>query len=175
MILKIAVFVSATLFLLAFTIVGQRKKRIWAWARFLLFELNIILILINLKYWFADPLSPRQIISWLFLAVSLFLVLHGVRLLIAGGKPEGYFEQTTELVTRGVYRFIRHPMYGSLFYLTVGAVLKNMSPLVLALGLLSIASAVATARIEERDNLEKFGPDYGEYMKGTRMFVPFIF
>ena len=171
----VIIFGLATLVLLVFTSVGQKKKRIWTWARFLLFELNVALILLNLKYWFADPLSPRQIISWIFLAASLFLVLHGVRLLIAQGKPEGDFEQTTELVTSGVYRFIRHPMYGSLFYLTVGAVLKNMTPLVLALGLLSIASALATARIEERDSLKKFGPAYKEYMKGTRMFVPYVF
>lgn len=164
-----------TIFLLIFTIVAQREKRAWAWARFILFEMNLALILINLAYWTTDPFSPLQIVSWVVLAASLFMLFQGVWLLITRGKPKGYFERTTELVSTGIYRFIRHPMYASLFYLTVGTVLKNPSLVTCALGLVSIAAAIATARIEERDNLTKFGPAYEEYMQGTRMFVPFAF
>jgi protein-S-isoprenylcysteine O-methyltransferase Ste14 len=34
---------------------------------------------------------------------------------------------------------------------------------------------VATARVEEGENLVRFGREYGEYMKRSRRFVPFLF
>jgi len=32
-----------------------------------------------------------------------------------------------------------------------------------------------TARVEERENIERFGEQYRQYMKKSRMFIPFIF
>jgi len=34
---------------------------------------------------------------------------------------------------------------------------------------------VRTARVEEAENIRFFGPAYEEYMKRTKMFVPFLF
>ncbi len=175
MIAKSIVFGLITLSLLIFTAVAQKERRTWAWARFFLFELNLALILVSLEYWILDPFSPIQIASWIVLSASLYLVFTGVLLLILKGKPDGHFERTTELVESGIYRFIRHPMYASLVYLTVGAVLKNPSLLTLILGILSLTAAIFTARIEEKDNLAKFGQAYRGYMAKTKMFIPFIF
>ncbi len=175
MTLRLIIFGVVTIFIIVATLTDIRVNKYWAGARFFLFLFNLALVLINLPYWTVEPLSPPQIVSWIFLLASLFMLFHGVVLLILKGKPDGQFERTTELVTSGVYRFIRHPMYASLVYLTLGAVLKNPKPLVLVLGLFSLAAAFATARLEEKDNLAKFGVTYAEYMRGTRMFVPFIF
>jgi protein-S-isoprenylcysteine O-methyltransferase Ste14 len=43
-----------------------------------------------------------------------------------------------------------------------------------ALALAATASWVATARYEERFNIDRFGVAYSENMKRTRMFVPFL-
>jgi len=37
------------------------------------------------------------------------------------------------------------------------------------------AFLIATARVEEAENLRKFGADYAVYMKSTKMFIPFLF
>jgi protein-S-isoprenylcysteine O-methyltransferase Ste14 len=37
------------------------------------------------------------------------------------------------------------------------------------------AFLIATAKVEETENLEKFGSDYAVYMKTTKMFIPFLF
>jgi protein-S-isoprenylcysteine O-methyltransferase Ste14 len=37
------------------------------------------------------------------------------------------------------------------------------------------AFITAAAKVEERENLRKFGADYAEYMKSTKMFIPFVF
>ena len=175
MTLKLIIFGAVGVFVIYTTLTDIRVNRSWALARSLAFLLNLALVLINLPYWGVEPFSPVQIVSWIFLGASLFMLFHGIVLLVKKGKPEGQFERTTELVTSGVYRFIRHPMYASLVYLTIGIVLKNPSLPVLVLGLFSLAAAYATARLEEKDTLAKFGPSYAEYMKGTRMFVPFVF
>ena len=173
--IKTVILAGVTVFLLIVTIVGARENRTWAWARFAAFELNIFLIVLNAEFWFADPFSTLQLVSWFFLIVSIGLVALGVYLLKTMGKPDGHFERTTALVTDGIYRFIRHPMYASLFYLTIGACLKRPTLPVIVLGIAAIIAATITAKIEEKDSLVKFGDDYREYMKKTKMFAPYIF
>jgi len=37
------------------------------------------------------------------------------------------------------------------------------------------AFLVATARVEEMENLQKFGNNYVTYMNETKMLIPFLF
>ncbi len=37
------------------------------------------------------------------------------------------------------------------------------------------AFLTATARVEEAENLDKFGDQYAAYMKTTKIFIPFLF
>jgi len=171
---RLIILAAATIFLLIVTIVGHRGKRAWAWARFAAFELCLALVLINAPFWFKNPFSPLQLLSWLILAAAIFLVLRGVLLLQFRGAPEGHFERTTTLVTTGTYSYLRHPMYASLFYLAWGAFLKNMTGPALLLALAATAAAYFTARIEEKDSLVKFGEEYRDYMKRTKVFIPYV-
>jgi len=41
----------------------------------------VALILLNVEYWFWNPFSLQQILSWIFLIASAFLVVHAVHLL----------------------------------------------------------------------------------------------
>ena len=70
--------------------------------------------------WFDAPGSPVQIVSWVAFALSIYLAIAGFMLLRNRGKPQGHFEYTTVLVTDNVYRYVRHPMYASLFLLATG-------------------------------------------------------
>ncbi len=40
---------------------------------------------------------------------------------------------------------------------------------------LCAASLVATARMDERENINFFGGEYVEYMMHSKMFIPFVF
>ena len=105
---------------------------------------------------------------------SLFLVAHGFYLLRVIGKPSGYIENTTVLVKRGAYRYIRHPLYASLLWFAWGVFFKSPSLVGGALALVATGSLMATARVEEGENLRKFGAEYAAYMKETKLFVPFL-
>jgi len=83
-------------------------------------------------------------------------------------------EKTSKLVTVGLYRYIRHPMYSSLLFLGWGMYFKSPSWLDLVLVLLCTFFLIATARMEESENIKFFGSEYVDYMKRTRMFIPFV-
>ena len=91
------------------------------------------------------------------------------------GRPEGGIERTTTLVTTGVYRYIRHPLYASLLYGALGVFLKHPSITAGALTLVTGIFTFLTAWVEEREMLSKFGADYATYMKRTTRFLPFVF
>jgi len=52
---------------------------------------------------------------------------------------------------------------------------KSPSWLDIGLAILCTFFLVATSRVEERENIKYFGDEYVEYMKLTKMFVPFVF
>lgn len=158
--------------LLGFTLLRPQPYR---FPRFMSFEALLTLIFWQAGSWFKDPFSVRQIFSWACLLGSVGLALQGFFLLRTRGNPEGDLEQTTSLITSGVYRYIRHPLYCSLALLGVGAFLKQLSwP-----GVVLLAAVLGgldwTARIEERHNLERFGDPYLSYCEGTKRFIPFLY
>lgn len=155
--------------------------RFFAWECILgLFFLNFI----SLEQWFGDPLSVHQIVSWVLMFSSLVPVAFGMRRLRTHGKPDAgrsgdetliWIEKTTRLVTTGVFRYIRHPLYSSLLLLAWGVFFKHPSWLASGLALGAAAFLLATAKVEEAENIRYFGSAYRDYMQHTRLFIPFVF
>jgi protein-S-isoprenylcysteine O-methyltransferase Ste14 len=164
---------SLLLLILAWPTLRTRSPR--GVLRFLLFEAVLGLIVLGAPTWFLDAFSWRQILSWVLLAASLALALEAFVMLHRFGAPTGGIETTRQLVDRGVYRRMRHPLYFSLFLLGAGAWLKH--PDVWG-GLMLLALAglvIATARIEEEENLQRFGEAYRAYRSRTWRFLPWVY
>ena len=150
--------------------------------RFFSWECIIVLFVINYEHWFKEPFSPKQVVSWLLLIISAWFVTEAaVRLKRA--RKQGIvrvddklfrFEKTTELVTSGIFRYIRHPMYSSLLLLAWGIWLKQPLAATLPAALLASWLMWLTAKRDERECIEWFGDSYREYMTRTKRFVPFI-
>ena len=79
------------------------------------------------------------------------------------------------MVTTGIYRFIRHPLYSSLLYLAWGAFFKDLSWFSGILAFLATVFLYLTARADEAECIRYFGSDYLEYRKHTKLFIPFLF
>lgn len=133
--------------------------------RFFAFESIIGLVLLNVEYWFLNPLSARQLLAWTFLAASLVLVLHGFQLLRTIGQPKDDLEETTQLITKGASPYIRHPIYCSFLLGCVGVFLKRPSFIGLILFLILSGFVFLTGKVEEEENIQRFGEEYGVYMK----------
>jgi len=150
--------------------------------RFLSWECIIWLFASNYRYWFVDPAGVKQVFSWIFLVVSAYVVLAGVILMKREGRPGRAgkqkslyrFEETSRLVDTGIFKYIRHPLYSSLLFLTWGIFLKNTTLVLLIISILSSVFLLITALIDEKECIEYFGDEYRLYMKRSRMFVPFL-
>lgn len=185
--IRFALFVVATLALARVSRRPLREPASHGFSRFFAWVAIVGLVLMNFRgvgAWFADPLSPRQIASWILLFGSLFLLVPAVALLRGRGRPGSEareedtlyaFEKTKELVTTGIYRWVRHPMYASLLWLAWGVFLKRPSAAALVLAVLATGLLWLTARAEEREDIAYFGDAYLAYMRRTRRFVPFLF
>jgi protein-S-isoprenylcysteine O-methyltransferase Ste14 len=167
--------ISGTVIIVLFSwFLSLRFKRYHGIARFFAFESVFILVLLNYKVWFTNPFSPVQLVSWILLILSAYVVITGYMLLKRKGKPDSNFENTSLLVKSGIYGYIRHPLYLSVFLLGTGIMLKNPEKVQLVLGIVNLIAVYITARMEENEMIAKFGDQYRIYMKETKMFIPFI-
>ena len=173
--IEFIIFVLASSGIVALSWSSLGDHRTHGFYRFFAFETLLVLVLSNVHHWYFDPLSFSQIVSWIFLVCSLILAVHGFYLLRVIGKPRGDFENTTQLVIVGAYKYIRHPLYGSLVLLTWGIFFKDRTLLGFLLSAVTSLFLYAAARVEESENSAKFGNEYERYMKSTRMFIPFLF
>jgi len=188
-VIRLIIFLLASAGLAAVSWRSLKASRSHGFARFFAWEALAALILLNAPAWFTNPFGPRQIIAWMLLFGSIPVAIHGFWLLKQIGKPHSQpggvasaadavnfaFENTTTLVTIGAYQYIRHPLYASLLILGAGAWLKDIStPATLLFGIL-VGCLYMTARQEEDENQARFGQSYTEYMRKTRMFIPYLF
>ena len=169
------IFVIGSAVILWVSIPSLRQPGSHGFYRFFAWEAILGLFALNLRDWFVNPFAWYQIASWILLVTSLISVVYGVILLRTVGKPTDELEATTRLVTKGIYRIIRHPLYASLLYLAWGIFFKSPALLDGCLAVVATAFLYATARADETECLVKFGDEYSHYMKKTKMFVPFIF
>jgi len=173
--MNIAALITGTILIILFSwSFSIKHKRYHGIPRFFAFESIYLLVLLNIKVWFHDPFSLHQIISWILLILSAYVGLAGFLLLKRRGKSTGNFENTTILIKSGVYSLIRHPLYFSLFLLGTGVMMKDPDLPALILGVINLIAVYLTAMTEEKEMVEKFGEPYREYMKETKMFIPFI-
>jgi protein-S-isoprenylcysteine O-methyltransferase Ste14 len=184
MIIKIIAFAVISAFFVHVSRESLRAPGSHGFYRFFAWEIMLVLVLWNVDSWFQNPLSWYQVISWSLLIACCVPLFIGVRSLVRQGKPqEGRagepqllaFEKTTNLVTTGVYHYIRHPLYSSLLMLAWGIFFKLPSVPGGALVLLATAFLLATAKADEAECIRFFGPAYEAYRKQTKMFVPFLF
>ena len=150
--------------------------------RFFSWECIAWLLVSNYRFWFANPFSIGHIFSWIFLCFGAYLVIAGVIWLKKAGKPAKTrdeealfeFEKTSKLVDTGIFKYIRHPLYSSLIFLTWGIFLKNVTLPLFIVALASTVFLYLTALFDEKECTAYFGDKYTEYMKRTKRFIPFL-
>ncbi|MFC2033082.1 methyltransferase family protein [Chloroflexota bacterium] len=172
--IRLTIYIILSIGLVVWSWKSLRNRRVHGFYRFFTFESVLALIIINAKTWFTNPFSVPQIISWILLLGSIIMAIQGFFLLHKIGKSTQGIEATTILVKTGIYKYIRHPLYSSLILIAMGAFLKDMSVIPVILAISATVFSVATAMVEEKENIQRFGEEYASYMQSTRRFVPFI-
>jgi protein-S-isoprenylcysteine O-methyltransferase Ste14 len=184
MLWKWIAFILVTIPIVYVSRASLQNPRSHGFYRFFAWECITGLFALNVDVWFKDATALYQIISWILLFACIIPVVWGTLLLKQRGHPaevrEGdpnllAFEKTTQLVTSGIYAYIRHPLYSSLLLLAWGIFFKLPSFLGVILVLAASIFLFLTARADEAECLQYFGSLYQDYMQKTRRFIPFLF
>ncbi len=104
---------------------------------------------------------------------GLTLAGRGVRDLRDALTPLPYPRPDADLVVDGVYRLVRHPIYGGLVVAGMGWGLLTASPLALVLDGVLLGFFELKSRREELWLVQRF-PGYVDYRARTRRLIPWI-
>jgi protein-S-isoprenylcysteine O-methyltransferase Ste14 len=114
-------------------------------------------------------------------AVGAVLFAVGVVLYRAAGRTLGAAlspftepRQAAPLVTRGLYRYLRHPMYLSQALIAVGAPLTLGSRYVIVLALPTVIVLIVRI-LREDEALARTFPEYARYAARTKRILPFVY
>lgn len=112
----------------------------------------------------------------------IFLIIGGIIMIISRiqlgkyGTPVVHTGEDHKLVTKGLYKIVRHPMYFGGIFMMLGPYLAFRSIFVLTgIIILDIYLLNMRIKIEEETLIRAFGVDYRIYIKRTKKLVPFIY
>ncbi len=123
--------------------------------------------------WYFFGVEPQ---GWLAL-YSLPLEILGFLMFFFGGLLvilgwSKVFKNRKNLVTDGVYRYIRHPQYTGILLTTLGLVVYRFSPISALLWPVLVIIYYRLARKEEKEIEIDFGEKYLDYKRRVSMFLP---
>jgi protein-S-isoprenylcysteine O-methyltransferase Ste14 len=133
-----------------------------------------------------------QVIAMLYLTFTIrlaglnlfpiFLISLGLSVGIAGSFylrkskislfPEVYKE--TKLITDGIYKIIRHPLYTAVLLITFGLLLTDLELLRIIFFAFLVVDIMLKIRREEMLLTKKF-PQYKEYAEKSYKLIPYVF
>lgn len=115
--------------------------------------------------------APITILGLVLFGVGSWFGIAGVRSLGRNRTPYPQPLEDSTLVQHGVYKVVRHPLYSSLMFLSVGwAMVWGSSAALAAAGALTLLLH-AKARREERWLRERYS-EYRDYERRVKRFVP---
>ena len=172
---QLITFIAGSVLIALFSwFVSIKEKRYHGIPRFFAFEGLLLLGLMQWPVWFRDPWSPVHILSWMFLCACIYYVIAAVYFYFRYARPGKNFENSTQLVTKGIYKYVRHPMYASLLFLGWGMFLKNINPLSISIIAVITLALFLTCMVEEKEMLSRFGKEYEDYMLKTKRWLPYL-
>lgn len=127
-----------------------------------------------LEYDYDVPIQYKYLgIIFAILMLVVFLLAHHD--LGRQFSPTLQLKHNHQLITTGIYHYVRHPMYLSLILLALSQMLLVPNQITTASVLISILFLVFL-RIPNEENMLKmeFGEKYLEYMKNTCGVIPFL-
>jgi protein-S-isoprenylcysteine O-methyltransferase Ste14 len=144
-----------------------------------------------MKDWRGTVLFGAQILCMVYLLLTGYWLAspHWIGLEILGGglaawavaamklrhlNPLPAPRPDARLVTRGPYRWIRHPMYAAVLIMMLALVLDQPTPARLIVWLVLLVTLLTKMNYEETLLARRF-PEYAAYRKRTKRLIPFVY
>ena len=143
---------------------------------------QIVLLVIFLVVWIADSFILKYstflaVYIPLYVRIPLGVIVLGIALYFAKEGHDvvfGEVREQPEIIRKGVFGRVRHPLYFAAILLYMGLILFTCSILSFMIWVVIILFYNFIAKHEEGLLLDKFGTDYQDYMKQVPRWIPKI-
>lgn len=116
------------------------------------------------------------IIAGCLAIASVWLALSAVKTLGKQWDFKAQIIEGHELITKGPYKIVRHPIYSAMLGLLIvtGYTMTQLWAFVIGVVLYFIGTIFRT-KVEEKLLIQHFGEEYKNYMKKVPAIIPFLF
>lgn len=116
----------------------------------------------------SAPLAVRLPVGIVLLILSAYLARTGMNI-VFGEKRE-----KPAVIKKGVFGYVRHPVYLSEVLLYAGLLMMSISLAAVVIWLIGTGFLYYISRYEEKALLAHFGEEYQQYMKEVPMWIPHL-
>lgn len=116
-----------------------------------------------------------QIVGFIFLTSGLIVAIVARKTLADNWSSNVELKKEHKLITSGIYKYVRHPIYTGVSLMGVGTFFIYHSLLSLLFIVVIINFFIFKLKKEEILLLKHFPKEYSNYMKKTKALIPFIF
>jgi protein-S-isoprenylcysteine O-methyltransferase Ste14 len=128
--------------------------------------------------WIKEPLWPQSLVlDAAGLAITVLGAVFAIWSRVTLGRNWSSVPQVKEqheLVVKGPYRIVRHPIYTGLILAVAGTALAQNRGIGLFMVVLLFASYWLKIRVEEKLMMETFPVEYPEYRRRVKALIPGI-
>jgi protein-S-isoprenylcysteine O-methyltransferase Ste14 len=134
------------------------------------------------KYPVLDPFTHLNGHLWVALAGGsevLYSILHPLSnvfifsgLIVIAMGWRGIHGGNGDLITYGIYKYVRHPQYSGFMLMIIGFLIQWPTIITLIMAPILLIMYVKLAKKEERKMIENFGQEYVEYREQVPAFFP---
>jgi protein-S-isoprenylcysteine O-methyltransferase Ste14 len=104
--------------------------------------------------------------------LGVIITIAGVSLTLAASIYIRRANETGEMATSGPFQYIRHPIYISVYLISIGLGFLFFAWLWFLVMVVFIPLWWLESKEEEKEMLDKYGEKYVDYQKRTKMFIP---
>ncbi len=139
----------------------------------LAFAVAVLGMSLFLPSWvFLCPLDPWHVdLPVAVTDLGLLMVVAGAGLALAALYLLRGVENIDHLVTGGLFKYLRHPMYTGFVLWILGWIVTYGALMSLIVGAVSIGCIMYWARLEEEKMIAVYGEEYREYKKRTWILI----
>ncbi len=119
--------------------------------------------------------SIQNIVGLILLISGLSIMIFSQATLRKSYHSTLIIRENHKLITHGIYRFIRHPIYLGMIIASIGIPIFSLNLYGVLVMLIMIPVFLSRIRLEEKMLTEAFVDEYTKYIRTTKKLIPFIY
>jgi len=119
--------------------------------------------------------SPMNVVGALIFIIGLVITVNAQMTLKRNYSGTLRIREGHQLITHGIYKYVRHPVYTGTLLRTFAIPIYTTSLLGFLFALVGIPLVIYRIGVEEQMLIEEFSDEYLEYTKATRKLFPYVY